>query len=217
MTLSFFENFALLKYFQKGGPMMWPLLFLAILGVAFIIERFIAYFRVSIKTPQFLDSIKKVLQKRQIKEAIEICEQYRGPIASILKAGLLKYGKGREEIVSAINTSGELELARLERGLIWIATVATLAPLLGFLGTVTGMIKSFDVIAVQGLNNPSLVALGISEALITTASGLIIAIPMNLFYNYFASKVSKIVLEMQESSTLLVEYLTTLEEEITRP
>lgn len=206
--LSFFEQFEILKFFQKGGPVMWPLLFLSILGLAFIFERFWHYHRVSINTPEFLDKMRKILGQQKIKEAIQLCENYRGPIASILKAGLLKFGHERSEIEKAIDNSGAIEMSRLERGLIWIATISTIAPMLGFLGTVTGMIKAFDVIAAQGMNNPAMVALGISEALITTATGLIIAIPMSLAYNFFTNKVSKLVLEMEESSGMLMEFTT---------
>jgi biopolymer transport protein ExbB len=213
----YFDQLPVLKYFNKGGPVMYPLLFLSILGVAVILERAWYYHRVTINTPEFLDKIRKVLKQRKIKEAVLVCENYRGPIASILKHGLLNYGKGRDFIEKAIDSAGELEMARLERGLVWIATIQTIGPFLGFLGTVTGMIKAFEVIATHGLNNPSLVAIGISEALITTATGLIIAIPMNLFYNYFTTRVSKLVLEMQESSGMLVEYLSALEEEATQP
>ncbi len=213
--LTFFQQFKILEFFDKGGPVMWPLLFLSIVGLAFILERFWHYHKVSINTPEFLDKIRKVLKQKKIKEAIQVCENYRGPIASILKAGLLKYGKSKEDIEKAIGTNAGIEMSRLERGLIWIATIATVAPLLGFLGTVSGMISAFETIAVHGLNNPALVAIGISEALITTASGLAIAIPMHLAYNYFSNRVAKIVLDMEESSGLLVEYLTEMGEEPT--
>ncbi|MBN2053866.1 MotA/TolQ/ExbB proton channel family protein [bacterium] len=211
--LGFFQQFEILQMFQKGGPVMWPLLFVSILGLAFIFERFWHYHRVTINTPDFLDKIRKVLRQRKVKEAIQVCENYRGPIASILKAGLLKFGKQKEEVEKAIDNSGAIEMSRLERGLIWIATVSTIAPLLGFLGTVTGMIKAFDTIATQGMNNPALVALGISEALITTATGLAIAIPMSLAYNYFSNRVGKLVLEMEESSGMLLEFMNEMSQE----
>ncbi|MBI2570593.1 MAG: MotA/TolQ/ExbB proton channel family protein [Candidatus Schekmanbacteria bacterium] len=208
---SWYETFPLLDYFDKGGPVMWPLLACSIVAVTFIIERFWHYHKASIDAPEFLDRIGKVLQKGKIKEATKMCEAYTGPVASILKAGLLRYDRGKEEIERAIEASGSLEMARLERGLVVLASVANLAPLLGFLGTVTGMINSFEAIAKQGLNNPALVSIGISEALITTAGGLMIAIPVLAFYNYFTSRVSKIVLDMEESSAFLVEYMGDLE------
>ncbi|MBN1296896.1 MotA/TolQ/ExbB proton channel family protein [bacterium] len=205
-----FEQFALLKYFHKGGPMMWPLLAVSILVIGMVIERILHYYRVSINTPEFLKKIRTLLEAKRIKEAITLCENYKGPIASIMKAGLLKTGKTREEIETAIAASGGIEMSRLERGLAGLATCSTLAPLLGFLGTVTGMIKAFEAIAAHGMNNPALVAVGISEALITTAAGLIIGIPAMAFYNYFTAKVGKLVLEMEESSGLLMEYMDDL-------
>ncbi|MBN1878829.1 MotA/TolQ/ExbB proton channel family protein [bacterium] len=205
-----FEQFALLQYFNKGGPMMWPLLAVSIIVIGMVIERIFHYYKVSINTPEFLKKIRTLLEAKRIKEAITLCENYKGPIASIMKAGLLKTGKSREEIETAIAASGGIEMSRLERGLTGLATCSSIAPLLGFLGTVTGMIKSFEAIAAHGMNNPALVAVGISEALITTAAGLMIGIPAMAFYNYFTAKVSKLVLEMEESSGLLLEYMEDL-------
>jgi biopolymer transport protein ExbB len=205
-----FEQFALLMYFNKGGPMMWPLLAISILVIGMVIERIFHYYRVSINTPEFLRKIRTLLEAGKVKEAITLCENYKGPIASIMKAGLLKTGKSREEIETAIAASGGIEMSRLERGLTGLATCSSIAPLLGFLGTVTGMIKAFEAIAAHGMNNPALVAVGISEALITTATGLMIGIPAMAFYNYFTSKVSKLVLEMEESSGLLLEFMDDL-------
>jgi len=208
--VSSFEQFAILQYFNKGGPMMWPLLAISIVVIAMVFERLYHYRKVSINTPEFLKKIRLAFESRKIKEAITLCENYRGPIASIMKSGLLKSGKPREEIETAIAASGGVEMSRLERGLTGLATCASIAPLMGFLGTVTGMIKAFEAIAAHGLNNPALVAVGISEALITTATGLIIGIPALAFYNYFNSRVSKLVLEMEESTGLLMEYMNEL-------
>ncbi len=205
-----FEQFALLQYFQKGGPIMWPLLAISIAAIAMIFERMFYYRKISINTPDFLKKIRSLLESKKIKEAITECENHRSPIASIMKSGLLKFGRSREEIETAIAASGGIEMSRLERGLIGLASSSTLAPLLGFLGTVTGMIRAFDAIAAHGLNNPALVASGISEALITTAAGLMIGIPTVAFYNYFNAKVAKVVLEMEESSGLLMEYIEDL-------
>ncbi|OGL41482.1 MAG: hypothetical protein A2161_09500 [Candidatus Schekmanbacteria bacterium RBG_13_48_7] len=200
---------------------MWPLLFCSILAVAFVLERFWHYHKASKHTNLFLDRIKEVFHSRNLRAALEVCEQSRGPIASIIKAGLIKYQSSykksnelrQAEAEKAIEAAGGLEMARLERGLITLATVSNVAPLLGFLGTVTGMIRSFDVIARKGLNDPTLVAFGISEALITTATGLIIAIPTLGFYNYFTSRVSKMVLQMQETATWLMETLESSEDD----
>jgi len=209
--VSFIQG-TLLGYFNKGGPVMWPLLFAAILALAFIIERWWVLWRSKIKTDEFLNRLRAALLKRKSpKEAISVCEQYKGPIANILKAGLVKYGTTEEEIEKAIEIAVNHELARLERGLAVLGSIANVAPLMGFLGTVTGMIKSFGVLAEQGLKNPEKVAEGISEALITTATGLAIAIPAALFYNWFSTKVSRFVLEMETGSNMLLETFAAME------
>jgi biopolymer transport protein ExbB len=122
-----------------------------------------------------------------------------------MKAGLLKYGQPKEDIEKTIENAALFEMGRLERFLPVLATTANVAPLLGFLGTVTGMIKSFDALAAAGLSNPGLVALGIKEALITTAAGLIIAIPVQLVYNYFMSRINKFVRDIETATNMLLE------------
>ena len=122
--MAFFQG--LVDYFDKGGAVMWPLLILFSLGVLVVIERFWHYSRATINTRAFLEKIHKVIQQKRIKDALRLCESHRGPIASILKAGLLKYEKGIEEMEKAIEGSGGLEMARLERGLVWLATIANI-------------------------------------------------------------------------------------------
>lgn len=193
-------------YFVKGGPVMWPILILSIIGLAFVIERFFALRRAKINVNEFLAKVRKALMvNRSIRDAVKICEQYQGPVPSIMKAGLLKYGQPKEDIENTIEIAVMYELARLERGLPVIATTANIEPLLGFLGTVTGMINSFDALAKQGLSNPAAVAAGISQALITTAAGLIIAIPMQLAYNWFSTRINKFVRDIETSANMLLE------------
>lgn len=194
------------QYMHDGGPVMWPLLGFSILGLAFAVERFIALRRAKINVNEFLAKIRKALiVNRSVNDAIKICEQYRGPVASIMKAGLLKYGQPKEDIEKTIENAALYEMGRLERGLIVLATTANVAPLLGFLGTVTGMIKSFKALAEAGLSDPGRVAAGISEALITTAAGLIIAIPIQLMYNYFMSRINKFVRDIETATNMLLE------------
>jgi biopolymer transport protein ExbB len=194
------------EYMQKGGPVMWPLLAFSILGLAFTIERAVALRRARINVNEFLAKVRKALiVNRSIRDAIKICEQYRGPVASIMKAGLLKYGQPKEDVEKTIENAAFYEMSRLERGLLVLATTANVAPLLGFLGTVTGMIKSFDALAKAGLSNPGLVAAGISEALITTAAGLMIAIPVQLAYNFFISRINKFVRDIETATNMLLE------------
>lgn len=195
-----------LDIFNDGGPVMWPLLGFSIIGLVFIFERFIALRRAKINVNEFLAKIRKSLMvKRSIKEAIKTCESYGGPVSSILKAGLLKYGQPKEDIEKTIENAALFEMGRLEKNLVWLASIANVAPLLGFFGTVTGMIKSFDALAEAGLSNPGLVATGISEALITTAAGLAVAIPVQLAYNFFMNKINKFVRDIETSTNMLLE------------
>jgi biopolymer transport protein ExbB len=122
-----------------------------------------------------------------------------------MKAGLLKYGQPREEVEKTIENAALYEMGRLERGLIVLATTANVAPLLGFFGTVSGMIKSFEALAEQGLSNPGAVAAGISEALVTTAAGLAIAIPVQIAYNYFTTRISRFVRDIESATNMLLE------------
>ena len=194
------------RYFLDGGPIMWPLLILSIIALAVIIERFIALRRAKINVNEFLAKIRKALViNRSIREAIKVCEQYRGPVASIMKAGLLKYGQPKEDVQKTIENAALFEMARLERFLALLATVANVAPLIGFFGTVVGMIQSFDALAEAGLSNPALVAVGIKVALITTAGGLAVAIPVQLAYNYFISRINKFVRDIETSANMLLE------------
>ncbi|HVR30816.1 MAG TPA: MotA/TolQ/ExbB proton channel family protein [Thermoanaerobaculia bacterium] len=194
------------NYMRQGGVVMWPLLAFSVAALAVTIERFIALRRARINVNEFLAKVRKALVvNRSIREAIKICEQYRGPVASIMKAGLLKYGQPKEDIEKTIENAALFEMGRLERFLPVLATTANVAPLLGFLGTVTGMIRSFDALAAAGLSNPGLVALGIKEALITTATGLTIAIPVQLAYNYFMSRINKFVRDIETATNMLLE------------
>jgi biopolymer transport protein ExbB len=194
------------EIFNDGGPVMWPLLAFSMLAVIFIIERFFALRRAKINVNEFLAKTRKeLIVNRSVKSAIKVCEDYRGPVASILKAGLLKYGQPREDVEKTIENAALYEMGRLEKNLVWLASIANVAPLLGFFGTVAGMIKSFDALAEAGLSNPGLVASGISEALITTAAGLFVAIPAQLAYNFFMSRINKFVRDIETSSNMLLE------------
>ncbi len=194
------------EYFRQGGIFMYPLLFFSVLAATVAIERFIVFSKAKLNVSDFLTKIRKaLLVNRNVKEAIKICEQSKGPVASVMKAGLLRYGHTREDIEKTIENAALYELDRLEKRLGVLATTANVAPMLGFLGTVAGMIKSFATLAEQGLTNPAAVAVGISEALITTATGLIIAIPAQLIYNWYTTKITRFVRDIETASNMLVE------------
>lgn len=200
----------MVELFFKGGPFMWPLLLMLFFGIVVSLERLWTLTRASIDTKQFFAEVQEALKQRGPEGAAEVCSNTRGPVASVLHAGLLRLERGIDHVEKAIEESGAVEMAFLEKGMVWLSTVANIAPLLGFLGTVSGMINAFEAIRQAGDVDPSVVAGGISEALITTASGLIIAIPIQAFHNFFVSKIDKIIIDMQESSTQFVEALIQL-------
>ncbi len=206
------------KIFKDGGFVMWPLLIFSLLSVIFICERFFAIRKAKINVNEFLAKVRKeLIVNRSIKSAIKVCEDNRGPVSSILKAGLLKYGQPREDVEKTIENAALYEMGRMEKNLVWLASIANVAPLLGFFGTVVGMIKSFDALAEAGLSNPGLVAAGISEALITTAAGLFVAIPAQLAYNFFMSRINKFVRDIETSSNMLMETFSEMDRKGVQP
>jgi len=200
----------MLELFTKGGTFMWPLLIMLFFGLVVAFERFYTLSKAHINSKDFFAQIQEALKQEGPEAAAEVCANTRGPVASVLHAGLLRLDRGLDHVEKAISESGAVEMAFLEKGMVWLSTVANIAPLLGFLGTVSGMINSFEAIAAAGDVEPSIVAGGISEALITTAGGLVIAIPIQAFHNYFVSKIDKIIIDMQEASTQFVEELIQL-------
>ena len=196
--------------FTKGGPFMWPLLLMLFFGLVVAFERFYTLSKAHINSKDFFALIQEALKSGGPEAAAEVCSNTQGPVASVLHSGLLRIDRGLDHVEKAITESGAVEMAFLEKGMVWLSTVANIAPLLGFLGTVSGMIGAFESIAAAGDVEPSIVASGISEALITTAAGLCIAIPIQAFHNFFVSKIDKIIIDMQESSTQFVEELVQL-------
>ncbi len=193
--------------YARGGIFMHPLLFCSIVGLVFIIERLWTLSRARTNVRQLLGRTVTALRDKGVDAALEECENTRGPVAAILHSGLLRSAQGPDAVAKAIETSGAIEMHFLERGLIWLSTVGNVAPLLGFLGTVSGMINAFGAIAQAEQVSAKVVASGIEEALITTLVGLCIAIPVNTMHNYFVSQISRFVVDMEESSAELVNVL----------
>ncbi len=193
--------------FEQGGGFMWPILVCLVLGIAFSLERFWTLTRASMNTKKFIVQVKDALKKGGPEAAMKICENTRGSIASVFHAGLLRANEGVEAAEKAIMAYGAIEMGFLERGLIWISTFITIAPMLGFTGTVSGMITAFDAIAEAAQISPGIVAGGISEALLTTLFGLVAAIILQFFYNYFVARIDKLVADMEESSIELIDAL----------
>ncbi len=199
------------EFMQKGGPIMWPILLCSVISFAIVIERLLRLRQEQIDTKSFMEQIAKSLKRNKVMEALDLCDRTGGPIASILKAGILKHDRPRSEIREAIEDASVHEVPRLERNLPVLATVAHVAPLLGLLGTVTGLLAAFQVIESKAtaLNpvNPGDLAGGIWEALLTTVFGLCVAIPTYVAYNYLVSRVDGFVLDMERSATDLLNIL----------
>jgi len=194
-------------YFNKGGFLMYPLLGLFIIGIAFTIVKFWLIGRASINSKKFYKNTIGALKSGGVKKTIEFCEKTRGPLSALFHAGLERADRGLAYVERAIENEAAVQLGFLERGMIWLSTIISVAPMLGFLGTVQGMIIAFDTIAKSNDIVPSEVAGGISTALLTTFSGLAIAIPMQIFFNYFVNKVDRMVVDMEDYSNKLVEFL----------
>ena len=201
----------MVQLFFDGGWAMWPIAFLLVFGVAIALERLYTLSRAAIDAKAFFQQLEQALRAGGAKQAAQLCSETRGPVASVIHAGLLRLHRGIDNVEKAIENAGAVEMAFLERGMVWLSTVANLAPMLGFLGTVSGMINAFQAIKAAGDVEPTLVAGGISEALITTAAGLIVGILIQFCYNFFASRIDKIIADMQQHTAGFIDVLTELE------
>ena len=199
----------MIELYWTGGVFMHPILFCSVVGLGLIIERAWFFTRARTDTRRVMGEVLRSLQDQGLESAQRMLHARRGPIAAVLHSGLARAKRGPEAVEKAIETAASIEIALLERGLIWLATVANIAPLLGFLGTVSGMIHAFEAIAAAEEVSAKLVATGISEALITTAAGLIVAIPVQAAHNYFVSRIDKFVIDIEESGAELIDSLTT--------
>ncbi len=197
----------MLGLIQDGGWAMYPLIVLLVLGVAIAIERLYNLSRAAIDAEEFFAELEAALKAGGPDQAAEVCAQTRGPVASVIHAGLLRIHRGLDHVEKAVDNAGAVEMAFLERGMVWLSTVANLAPMIGFLGTVSGMINAFQAIKVAGDVDPSMVAGGISEALITTAAGLVVGIVIQFCHNYFASRIDGIIADMQQHTAGFVDLL----------
>ncbi|MCD6472624.1 MotA/TolQ/ExbB proton channel family protein [Candidatus Aerophobetes bacterium] len=200
----------MLQFLIKGGVLMIPLVFCSILALAIVIEKFLSLKLTKKKASLFIEKSKKILNSnddRKINKLIALCEVTSSPLSRILQKALDKKDKNREEIKEAIEDAGSLEVPHLEKHLKILGTIVTIAPLLGLLGTVFGMIRAFNVIAIQGVGDAGALAGGIAEALITTAVGLSIAIPTLIFYNYFIYRTDKLIQMFENASREFLELL----------
>jgi len=188
----------LFDIFLKGGVLMWAILFCSVIALAVVIDRFLVLRRAKINVPAFMVRVRGFIKNKDMSGAASYCMQEKSPIANMVRKGLRKFGMGHARVKEAIENAGRQEVSKLEKGLSVLATIAGVAPLLGFLGTVTGMIQAFMTIEdLAGAANPTDLAGGIWEALITTAFGLIVGIPALAFYNYFLNSVKRFVADME--------------------
>ncbi len=207
--LSFGEQIS--RNWIDTGWMRWPLALCGLIGLVVCVAKFYSLNSKSAKTKKILKTVDELLAQRRVKEALDLTRESDAPAARILFAGLERHDEGTERVAKAIENQGLIEMSKLERGLIVLATVINVAPLLGFLGTVFGMILAFQAIEAAGEVEAALVAGGIKVALLTTAFGLLIAIPVSVMHNYFISKIDTFVIEMEESAQKMVDTLHSIE------
>ena len=202
----------------KGGPIMGLIILCSVIAFAVFLERMWHLRNAKIDTNKFMKSIASNVKKNKVMEALDMCNLTKGPIARIVKSGIMKYDRSRQEIKESIDDAGLHEVPLLEKNLAVLATIAHITPLLGLLGTVVGMLKAFQVIEEKAMSlmpvNPGDLAGGIWEALITTVAGLSIAIPAYVAYNYLTSRVDNFVLDMEKSATELVNILSEQRENV---
>jgi biopolymer transport protein ExbB len=203
-SMSFFE------ILTQGGALMIPLFILSVLAIYVIAERWRKLENSKMDVAAMLNNIESLLKSGSQQRAIQYCEEFDKPLARILKSGIKRLGRPIRDIEEAIRNAGKKEIYHLEKRMNWLATIAGVAPLIGFTGTVTGMIRAFmDIQSLQGNVNPSVLAGGIWEALITTAAGLIVGIIAFGFYNFLLGKINRMIFELENASADFVDLLQT--------
>ncbi len=195
------------KFIEGGWGFMGIVLLCLIIGLAISIERIIVLNLSTTSTRKLLSNVEDALNQGGVDGAMEVTKNTKGPVASIFTQGLLRMTEGIEMVEKSIIAYGSVEMGRLERGLVWISLFISLAPMLGFMGTVIGMIGAFDAIEAAGDISPQIVARGIKVALLTTVAGLIVGVILQLFYNYLVSKIDSMVNDMEDASISLVDML----------
>jgi biopolymer transport protein ExbB len=201
----------MVELFKQGGGFMWPILVFLVLGLAIGIAKMWTLWRAGINTRRFIERVRTALKEGGTEAALEICENTRGPVASIFHAGLMRAKEGIDYVEKSITNAGSIEMAFLEKGMIWLGFIIVVAPMLGFTGTVWGMIVAFDSIRTANDISPAVVAGGISQALLTTLFGLIVAMTVQLFYNWATARIDKLIIDMEEASVHLVDTLVEME------
>ncbi|MCP5517485.1 MAG: MotA/TolQ/ExbB proton channel family protein [Verrucomicrobiales bacterium] len=193
---------------RHGGVMMWVLLALGAVATVIFVERLLHYHREQIHALDFINGIRNVLKRDNVVEAISICDATPGPVPRLVKTAILNRDKGRNGVRDALEQAGLVEVPRLEQKLSLLATIAQIAPILGLLGTVLGLIQVFSAVQQDGLAAPAgLLAAGVWKGLVSTGAGLALAVPCYAGYNYLVTRVNAIVLDMEKSSTEILSLL----------
>ena len=196
------------KFIEGGVGWMTPVLLCLIIGLAVSIERVLYLNMATTNTTKLSQAMEDALNTGGIEAAKEVCRNTRGPVASIFYQGLLRYDEGLDVVEKTVVSYGSVQMGQMETGLTWISLFIAVSPMLGFMGTVVGMVQAFDAIEAAGDMSPALVAGGIKVALLTTLAGLIAAVILQMFYNYIVSKIDGLVIKMEDSSITLIDILT---------
>jgi biopolymer transport protein ExbB len=199
----------MVELFVKGGPFMPWILGVFIFGLIIVFERFYSLTAAELRTRSFLKNIETILREEGPEAARVECEKSSSPVAAIYHEALSRLDQGLERVEKVIDSAGSLEMAFLEKNQIWLTTAVTIAPMLGFIGTVSGMVGAFNDVAAANDISPAIVASGISEALLTTLFGLIVAVIISIFQNWFVSRIDKIVISLEKSAVSLLDILST--------
>jgi len=195
----------MIEIFERGGIMMYPLALASVMALAIIIERVFSLRKRKVIIPEIISVVEQFSSFKDMELAKNICTKYRGPLSSLIQVGLENTDLERAEIKELIEDQGRQEVRHLEKGMTILETIAVISPLMGLLGTVLGMIRVFGVIKEQGIGQASALSGGISEALITTVTGLFVGIPVLIFYNYFSRKAENFVLDIEKYSIILIQ------------
>lgn len=197
----------MIELFYKGGPLMYPILVCSMIAWAIFFERLWVYWKIRRHMRPLTLEVERLCRSDRIGDAVELCQQGKMPLSRLLLAALRNAGATRSHIKTMVEEVSGREIASLERYLGLLGTIATITPLLGLLGTVLGMIRAFTVIATEGVGTPATLGGGISEALITTAAGLSVAVPVILLHKYLSSRVDQLTLDLEESSMQVVDLI----------
>jgi len=194
---------------QRGGPLMWLILFCSVVAVAIFAERLLYFHRASIHVGEFLRGLANLIERRNIAEALQECAGAPGPVARVLHAALLRHDESRAELREIVQEAGQLEVPKLERNLAVLSTIAFVTPLIGLLGTIVGLIEAFVAISTHnGYASSTDISSGVYQSLLTTAAGLAVAIPTSVAYSYLSSRVNSFLHDMERAGVEIVHLLT---------